>query len=216
MRTYVVIGMGRFGKAVASKLYDCGNEVLVIDLDDEMVQHMSNFVTHAVVGDARDEAVLKALGIRNYDCAIVAVGGDLAASILITMNLKEMGIPTVICKASSELNKRALERVGADRVIIPERESAMKLAMGLSRSNILDFIELSEDYGILEFATPKDWVGKNLKELNVRAKYGVNVLAFKKNGIMNVQPKVDAPLEGDAIVVVLGSTEQLARLKPLA
>ncbi|MFI3313190.1 MAG: TrkA family potassium uptake protein, partial [Eubacteriales bacterium] len=165
MKTYVVIGLGRFGQAVAKKLYDLGNEVMAIDASDENVQQMANFVTHAVVGDARDETVLKALGVRNYDCAVVAIGSDLAASILITLTLKEYGVPSVICKASSELNKKALERVGADRVVIPEREMATKLAQSLARSSILDFIELSNDYGILEFAAPKNWFGKSLRQL---------------------------------------------------
>ncbi len=212
MKTYVVIGLGRFGQAVAKKLYQLGNEVMAIDASDENVQQMANCVTHAVVGDARDEGVLKALGVRNYDCAVVAIGGDLAASILITLTLKEYGVPTVVCKASTELNKKALERVGADRVVIPEREMATKLAQSLAKANILDFIELSQDYGILEFAVPKSWVGKDLRQLNVRAKFGVTVLAFKENGTMNVQPHADEPLKSGTTIVVLGATDKLNKL----
>lgn len=124
MKTYIVIGLGRFGTAVATKLYELGNEVLAIDAREENIQPIANHVTHAVVGDARDEEVLRALGVRNFDCAIVAIGEDLAASVLVTLTLKELGVPAVICKASSEVYKRALEKVGADRVVIP----------GLSRS----------------------------------------------------------------------------------
>ena len=128
MKTYVVIGMGRFGYSVACRLSQLGNEVLVIEKCQEKVQQIANSVTHAVVGDAEDPQVLRALGIRNYDCAIVAIGGDLSASVLTTLNLKELGVPMVVCKAHDENHKKVLEKIGADRVIVPERESAYKLA----------------------------------------------------------------------------------------
>ena len=160
MKTYIVIGLGRFGTSVATRLYELGNEVLAIDAKEENIQQISDRVTHAAVGDARDEAVLRALGVRNFECAIVAIGEDLAASILITLTLKELGVPAVICKASNEAYKRALEKVGADRVVIPEREMAAKLAQNLSCSNIQDFIELSDTYGIADVAVPESWVGK--------------------------------------------------------
>ncbi len=213
MKTYVVIGLGRFGTAVATRLCELGNEVLAIDENPGNIQHIADHVTHAVVGDAQDEDVLRALGVGNFDCAIVAIGGDLAASIMITLNLKELGVPAVICKASSESYKKALERVGADRVLIPEREMAVKLAQNLASSSILDFIELSADYGIAEVAAPSDWAGKSLRELNIRAKYGVTVLAFRRGDRLDLQPGPDEPIEPDAVVVALGSNEQLNRLQ---
>ena len=127
-KTYAVIGLGRFGTAVAERLYALGNEVLVVDNNAERVQRMESRVTYAVVADARDEEVLRSLAVRNYDCAVVATGSDLAASIVITMNLKELGVPQVICKAEGDTQKRALEKVGADKVVIPEREAGVKLA----------------------------------------------------------------------------------------
>ncbi len=213
MKTYVVIGMGRFGAAVATRLYELGNEVLVIDGRSDRIQHIADRVTHAVTGDATDEDILRALGVGNYDCAIVAIGSDLAASILITLNLKDLGVPAVICKASDEGFKRALERVGADRVLIPEREMGVKLAQNLTSSSILDFIELSPDYGVAELAAPADWAGKSLRQLNIRAKYGVTVLAFREGNELNVQPGPDEPVGSGTVVVVLGSNEQLARLQ---
>ncbi len=213
MKTYVVIGLGRFGTVVAARLYELGNEVLAIDPQAENIQHIADRVTHAAMGDARDEDVLRALGVGNYDCAIVAVGSDLAASILITLNLKDLGVPAVICKASSEGYKRALERVGADRVVIPEREMGVKLAQSLSSSSILDFIELSNEYGIAEIAVPPDWVGKSLRELDIRAHYGVTVLAFRKGEALNVQPDASEPIHEGTVAVVLGSNEQLSRLQ---
>lgn len=216
MKSYVVVGLGRFGVAVALKLQELGNEVLIIDSNTEQVQKLSNHVTYAVVGDARDEAVLRSLGVRNFDCAIVAIGGDLAASILITLNLKELGVPQVICKAPDEIQKRALEKVGADRVIIPEREMAVKLAQNLASSSVLDYIELSSQCGIAEVKTPSAWVGKTLRELNVRAKYGVNVIALRSGGdAIKVSPGPDQPLTDQDVLVILGGNDDLNRVQKL-
>ena len=215
MKSYIVIGLGRFGTSVATKLFELGNEVLAIDASEENIQQIANHVTHAVVGDARDEAVLRALGARNFDCAIVAIGGDLAASILVTLNLKEIGVPAVVCKASSEIYKLALEKVGADRVVIPEHEMATKLAQSLASSNILDFIELSDEYGIAEVAAPQSWHGKTIRELDVRVRYGVTILAFRHNGRLNIQPDASETIDSDTVVVVLGSNEQIARMQKL-
>ena len=212
-KTYVVIGLGKFGTAVAERLYELGNEVLAIDECTENVQRIEHSVTYAVVADARDENVLRSLGVKNYDCAIVAIGTDLAASVITTLNLKELGVTQVICKATDETQKRALEKIGADRVLIPEREIGIKLAQTISSTSILDFIELSREYGIAELPTPAHWAGKTLRELNVRAKYGVNIIALKSGSKVNVSPAADAVLQADAVLVVVGSNEQLAKLK---
>ena len=155
MKTYVVIGLGRFGTAVAAELCKLGHEVLAIDGDEGRVQAIADHVTHAVTGDARDPAVLRALGVRNYDCAIVAVADDVGNSALITMNLKEIGVKQVIAKAQSHVHQKVLQKIGADRVVFPEHETGVKLAQNLSSSNILNFIELSDDFGIVELAAPK-------------------------------------------------------------
>ena len=212
-KTYAVIGLGRFGTAVAERLYALGNEVLVIDDDAERVQRMESRVTYAVVADARDEAVLRSLGMRNYDCAIVAIGTDLAASIVITMNLKELGVPQVVCKAEGDMQKRALEKIGADKVLIPEREAGVKLAQAVTSSSILDFIELSDQYGIAELTLPEAWVGKTIRELNIRAKYGVNLIAVRENGKINVVPDADEPLPAGCVLVAVGANDKLTRLK---
>ncbi|MGM9641193.1 MAG: potassium channel family protein [Faecousia sp.] len=213
MKTYVVIGMGRFGYSVACRLSQLGNEVLVIEKCQEKVQQIANSVTHAVVGDAEDPQVLRALGIRNYDCAIVAIGGDLSASVLTTLNLKELGVPMVVCKAHDENHKKVLEKIGADRVIVPERESAYKLAQGLSTANVLEYIELSRDYGITEFEIPGSWEGKSLMQLNVRAKCGVNILAVRRDGEIQVSPNADYVFEKADVVVVLGNYKALSAVQ---
>ena len=209
MKSYIVIGLGRFGGELACRLCQLGCEVLAMDTRSESVQQISAKVTQAVVGDARDKDVLKALGAQDFDCAIVSIGGNLAASVLVTMNLKELGIPQVVCKAHDETHRQVLLKLGADQVIIPEQEHAQRLARNLSNPNVLDYIELSDEYGIIEVPAPKRWIDKSLKELNVRAKLGVNIIAIKRNGVINVSPAADfAFLEGD-IVVVLGDTDAL-------
>ncbi|MBE6941606.1 MAG: TrkA family potassium uptake protein [Ruminococcaceae bacterium] len=215
MKSYVVVGLGRFGSEVARQLYRCGCEVLAIDLRSELVQQISADVTHAAVGDSRDKEVLRALGVGDFDCAIIAIGEDLAASVLITMNLKELGVPYLVCKAHDDVHRRVLEKLGADRVVIPEQENAARLAKSLSSPNLLDYIELSEEYSIIELPAPKSWVGKNLKELNVRAKLGVNILAVRRNGKLDVSPAAEFTFADGDIVVVLGDAKALKAVERL-
>lgn len=215
MKSYIVIGLGRFGTEVARKLYELGCEVLAVDVSSENVQHISNYVTHAAVADARDKGVLKALGAANFDCAIVAIGTNLADSVLATMNVKELGITKVVCKAQDEIHRQVLLKLGADQVVIPEQEHADRLARSLSSHNVLDYIELSEDYGIIEVPAPKSWIGKSLKELNVRAKLGVNILAVKQDQGINVSPAADYAIVQQDVLVVLGDNLALEKVQKL-
>lgn len=209
MKSFVIIGLGRFGTAIASELSALGHEVLAVDVDEERVQQVADHVTHAVTGDGRNIEVLRALGVRNFDCVVVAMGSDVGNSALITLNLKELGVKEVICKAQSHVHSRVLEKIGADRVVFPESEMGAKLAQGLSSSNVLNFIELSEDYGILELSAPQSWQGKSLRELDVRNRHHVNVIAIRKNGELNVAPSPDLPLESGDQVVALGRYEDI-------
>ena len=213
MKSYAVIGLGRFGTEVARRLYELGCDVLAIDTRNELVQQVSPFVTQAVVADARDKEVLRALGLRDFDCAVIAIGGNLGDSVLATLNAKELGVPRVICKAHDETHRQVLLKLGADQVVIPEHEQAARLAKSLSSYNVLDYIELSNEYGIIEVPAPKSWVGKSLKELNVRAKLGVNILAVKQNDRINVSPAADYPICGADILVVLGDAAALEKVQ---
>lgn len=216
MKSYIVIGMGRFGSSVALKLQELGNEVLIMDENPELVQKFSNRVTYAVVGNAQEESVLRSLDVGSYDCGIVAIGENLAASILIALNLKTLGVAKVICKARDELQKRALEKIGADLVLIPEREMAVKLAQNLSSSSVLDYIELSPDCGIAEVKTPKPWVGKNLRELSIRGKFGVNAIALRDEvGGIEISLDPDRPFSERDVIVMLGSNDDLSRVQKL-
>ena len=215
MKSYVVIGLGRFGAAISRQLCQLGAEVLAMDVHPDLVQQVANDVTHAVVGDARDKEVLRALGVRDMDCAIIAIGEDLAASVLTVMNLKELGVPYVVCKAHDETHRRVLEKLGVDRVVIPEQEYAQRLGRSLFSHNVLDYIELSPDYGILEVPAPKSWVGKTLKELNVRAKMGVNIIAVESGKDTNVSPAADYLIRSGDIMVVLGDNIALEAVQKL-
>lgn len=215
MKSYIVVGLGRFGSEVARRLCEQGNEVLAIDSSNELVQQISNEVTQAVVGDARDKGILKALGAKDFDCAVVAIGDSLADSVLATMNLKELGIPYVVCKAHDETHRQVLKKLGADRVVIPEKENASRLAKSLSSHNVLDYIELSEDYGIIELPAPGPWTDKSLIELNVRAKQGVNILAVKRGDRFAVSPAADFRIAAGDILVVLGDTAALNAVQKL-
>ena len=215
MKSYVVIGLGRFGSALARQLCALGAEVLAVDIRGDFVQQIANDVTHAVVGDAQDKEVLKALGVRNLDCAIIAIGDNLAASVLITMNLKELGVPYIVCKAHDETHRKVLEKLGVDRVVIPEQEHAQRLARSLNSHNVLDYIELSSDYGILDVPAPKSWIGKNLKDLNVRAKLGVNIIAVENDGKTNVSPAADYQIRQGDMLVVLGDNIALEKVQRL-
>lgn len=215
MKSYMVVGLGRFGTQAAKKLCELGCEVMAIDVNNELVQQVSNHVTHAVVADAQDKEVLKALGAKDFDCAIVCIGGSLGDSVLATMNLKELGVPYVVCKAHDETHRQVLEKLGADMVVIPEQENAIRLARSLSCPNVLDYIELSDEYGIIEVPAPKRWLDKTLKELNVRAKLGVNIIAVKREGKINVSPAADYLItEGDTMVV-LGDSAALGAVQKL-
>ena len=215
MQSYMVIGLGRFGMQIARRLCELGCEVLAVDESNDRVQQISSDVTHAVVADAQDKEVLRALGAGKFDCAIVAIGGSLADSVLATMNLKELNVPKIVCKAHDETHREVLKKLGADRVVIPETENASRIAKSLASENVLDYIELSEDYGIIDVPAPASWENKSLIELNVRAKLGVNILAIKRAGGITVSPGADFQIQTEDVVVVLGSTKALKAVQKL-
>lgn len=215
MKSYIVIGLGLFGAEISRQLCSLGCEVLAMDIDSNLVQQVSNDVTHAVVGDGRDKEVLKALDAGHFDCAIVAIGDNLSASVLTAVNLMELNVPYVVCKAHDKTHQRVLEKLGVDRVIIPECEFAGKLARSLSSHNVLDYIELSKDYGILEVPAPKSWIGKTILELNVRAKLGVNIIAVENEKTTNVSPSANYRIEAGDIMVVLGDNKALDTVQKL-
>ncbi|HHY67560.1 MAG TPA: TrkA family potassium uptake protein, partial [Alicyclobacillus sp.] len=202
-----------FGSSVAKTLYQTGHEVLAIDGDREVIEDIMDSVTHAVQADATDEQALRALGLRNFDVAVVGIGGDIQASILCTLIVRELGVPFIVAKAQTELHGKVLSRIGADRVVHPERDMGLRVAHNLVSPNILDYIELSPDYSIAEVAAGKGMVGKTLRQLDIRAKYGCNVMAIKRGENINISPLADDRLREQDILVVIGSNEDLRRLE---
>lgn len=213
MKSYIVLGVGRFGKSLACSLFEMGHEVLAIDADEDLIQEISNKVTHAVTGDCMDEGVLKTLGLRNFDAAIVAIGGNTQASIMVTLLLREMGVKYIVAKAQSELHAKVLEKVGADRVVFPEHDMGVRLAQRLTSENIMDYIELSSKYSIIEIIAPDSWVGKALGKLDIRRKFGINILAIKNGDNVSISPPPSTVFyEGD-ILILLGDNDSVNSIK---
>lgn len=213
-KQFAVIGMGRFGSSVAQTLYKLGFEVLAIDQNEDRVQEVITLTTHAVQADCTDEEALKALGLRNFDVVVVAIGQDIQASILTSLILKELGVKQLIVKAQNELHGKVLTKIGADKVIFPERDMGVRVAHHLISPNILDFIELSADYSIVEISASQELTGKNLRELDIRAKYGCNVIGIRTaGGKMNISPHAeDVIVDGDVLIVV-GTNEDLKKFE---
>lgn len=214
-RQFAVIGIGRFGGSVARTLYNMGYEVLCIDGNEEMIDEIKDDVTYAVTADAQEERVLESLGIRNFDVVIVAIGSDIQASVLITLNLKEMGVKKVVAKAVSDIHGKLLEKVGADKIVYPERDMGERVAHYLARTNLLDYIEISDKHSLLEVTVPKFLSGKTLKETNMRAKYGVNVVAVKRGSELIVSPSGDEVLIGDDVLILIGLNADLEKFSPV-
>ncbi|RXT07107.1 TrkA family potassium uptake protein [Ammoniphilus sp. CFH 90114] len=212
-KTFAVIGMGRFGSSVAKTLYEMGYEVMAIDSCEERIQEYIQYVTYAVQADATDEQALKELGIRNFDVVVVAIGDDIQASILTTLILKELGVKQITVKAQNERHGKVLYKLGADRVVFPERDMGSRIANNLVSPNVLDFIELAEDYSVVEVVAGERLVGKSLIELNIRARFGVNVMAIKSGAHINIAPQADDTIQKDDILVVIGENRDLRRFE---
>lgn len=212
-KQFVIIGLGRFGSSVAKTLYALGHDVLAIDSNEDLVQEISDSVTHAVQMDATDENALRTLGLRNFDVAVVTIGANIQASVMATLLVKDMGIKYIIAKGNSDLHAKVLYKIGADRVILPEKDMGVRVAHNLVSSSILDYIELSPDYSIIEIESRKEWYGKSMKELSLRSKYGINVMAIKRNNEVNISPDADDVINKDDIVVAIGSAEDLTKLE---
>ncbi|UHA74576.1 potassium channel family protein [Paenibacillus sp. 481] len=209
LQQFAVVGMGRFGSSLAKELVKLGHQVLGIDKDEEVVDEMNGIVTHAVVADATDEEVLRSLGIRNFDCVIVAIGNDIQTSILVSIQMKELGLKRVVAKAVTELHGRVLDRIGVDRIIYPERDMGIRVAHQLVSPNLLDYIELSKDYTIVELSVPNCLDGMSLRDLNTRSRFGCSIVALNKEGGIIIAPTAEDVLSEKDIMVLIGTNEQI-------
>ena len=217
-KQFGVIGLGRFGSAMATTLADLGHDVVGVDGSEERVRQLADTITQAIQLDATDERALRAAGINDVDVAVVSIGENIESSLLVVMQLKEVGIKTIVAKAVTPLHGRILEKLGVSRVIFPEREMAIRVAHSLVMPNVIDYIELSKDFSIVELPAPKAFVGQTLKQLELRPRYGLTLIAIKRRSqaggpeITNVAPTADERIaEGDTLSL-LGSNERIAQL----
>jgi len=218
MRQFAVIGLGRFGSSVSKTLSEKGCQVLAIDIAEDRVQDFSEIVAQAVCVDATDEKALRAVGIENIDLAVVSVGNNIESSVLITLVLKEIGIKEVIAKAVTEDQGKVLERVGADRIVFPERDMGARLANALTSPKVSEHIDLSNECSIIEIKAPKEFIGKSLKQLNLRVDFGLNIVAIKSKDsagdeVVNPTPEADYKIGQQDKLMIVGPNDNIERLK---
>lgn len=211
-KSFAVIGLGRFGRSIAMELYRLGADVMVIDKDEEKINRLSDFVTCAINVDVCDTDALANVGISNMDAVIVAMSDYLEPSVMSVTTAKELGVPLVIAKARDELTGTILDKVGSDKVVFPEKESGVRYSRKLMSSDFLEFFELSDKVGLIELMPKKEWVGKSLKELNLRKEYRINVIAIKENEDINILLDPDEPLKADCPLVVTINKSDMKRL----
>lgn len=212
-RQVLVVGLGRFGSAVARTLYQLGHEVLAVDSDGRRVQELADEVTHAVQADGTDQEAMAQLGVADFDAAVVAIGSDLGQSILTTLTLRELGCKYIIGKAASDQHARILERIGADRVVFPERETGLRLAHTFAARFVMDYMDLGSGYGIANTKPPEHFVGKTLEELDLRERYGLTLIAVTHGREVTLHPRRDQRVSPGDLLVVAGRDEDLERLK---
>lgn len=208
-KQYAVLGLGSFGLSVALTIEEMGGEVLAVDSSYEKIQEVADQVSYAVRADVSDPEALKMLGNRNLDVAIIAIGENLEASIMAVMVSKEMGIPYVVAKAKTDLQARILKKVGADAIVRPEHDMGARTAKNLMSAGFADWIELSEDFSLVETAIPESWVGKTLAELHVREEYDINVVGLIQDGEVQVTLNPYDPFPEKGVVILIGSNENL-------
>ncbi|MCR2820877.1 potassium channel family protein [Lederbergia panacisoli] len=212
-KQFAVIGLGRFGGSICRELAEQGMEVLAMDKNEDRVNEFASIATHAVIADTTDENILKSLGIRNFDHVIVAIGEDIQSSILTTLMLKEIGVNHITVKAQNDYHEKVLLKIGADYVVHPERDMGKRIAHYIVSNNILDYLELSDEYSIVEIKVNELLAGRSLVEIDVRAKYGLNIVAIKRGSEIIVSPQADDPLKKDDILIVIGADSDINRFE---
>lgn len=212
-KEFAVIGLGRFGGSICRELSEEGLEVLAIDIDEDKVNEFANIASHAVVGDTTDETVLKSLGIRNFDHVIVAIGDNIQASILTTLMLKELGVKHITVKAQNDYHEKVLTKIGADSIVHPERDMGKRIAHNIISNNVLDYLELSDEHSIVEIVANENISGHSIIELDIRAKYGINIVAIKRDKEIIVSPQADEVIQKGDIMIVIGADADINRFE---
>lgn len=209
IKQFAVLGLGRFGQALVQTLVENGHDVLCCDKNPEVISQMSAYATDIMQADIADEKALKEMGLNNYDVVIIATGDSLESAVMATMAAKEMGVETVIAKAKDTKQANVLYKVGADKVVLPERDMGIRLGTSLVTTNVLEYINFSDTYGMAEVAPKSEWVGKTLAGADVRAKTGFNIVAIKRGKEVLVSPSPQEIIGADDILVIIGTTEKI-------
>ena len=213
MKSFCIIGLGRFGQTLARSLVRNGHEVIIVDEDEAAVSALADYVSDAVIGETTSESVLRQAGAADVDCVVIAISKNLGDCIITTLLLKDMGAKKVIVRANSDLECRVLEKVGADMVVFPEKQMGERLAYTLDKNNVIDHIQFSSEYSIVETSVPADWIGKSMLELNIRREYSVNVIAVTSKGCkMNISPDPKKLFEEGDSVTVIGENRNVDKL----
>lgn len=212
-KNVIVLGLGRFGYAVATKLFEKGIYVTAVDSNYKKVEKIANFVSSAAQGDITEELAMKSLGISNYDVAVIATGTDIEASIEATLICKDCGVEKVIAKATSQSHARILKKIGADQIVYPELDTGERLARSIAGSNLLELVQFSNDFSLIEIKAHEDWVGKTLIELDFRKSYKMNVVAFERNGAMIMDIDSTLKIQEEDVLVLIGDNENAKELE---
>jgi trk system potassium uptake protein TrkA len=217
MKSFAVIGLGNFGFHTARALFEGGHEVVAIDEDRGRVQAVDPYSTEAMVLNATDKEALKTLGLEQMEAVIVSTGTKISTSVLICLHLREIGVKKILAKALDEDHGKILKLVGATEVIHPERDMAMRVARSLSRPNVLDFIPLSEEFDLVQVGPPKDFIGKSLRDLNLRAKYNVHIIAIKETAPEDfiLVPPAGFTIKESDVLIMLGRSDDIGHIKAL-
>ncbi len=212
-KQFAVLGLGRFGQSIARTLVDNNCDVLCVDKSIEAVNEMSKYASNVTRADVADVHAMAALGLNNFDVVIIAIGENMEAGIMATLIAKDMGVQTVITKAKNEIQKSILQKVGADKVVLPEKDMGIRIATNLITTNIIDFIALSEQFTIAEVEPRKEWIGVSLKKSNIRAEHRLNIVAIKRNDDIIVSPKAEEIIDKDDILVIIGAINDIQKVK---
>lgn len=211
-KQFVVCGLGKFGTSIAVSLTNAGYDVLAIDEDEDRVQELANIATHTIRADTTDVEAMRALGVKEFDIGIVAIGNDIQSSIMTTLILKEVGINYVMAKATSDIHKRVLQKIGADKIIQPELDMGKRVAAALISGGIIEHIQLSNDYSIVEIPVLDEWINNSIIDTNLRNRYGINVIAIEGSGRLDISPRPDYIFKKDDTLVVVGANERIKAL----
>ncbi|UOR12984.1 potassium channel family protein [Halobacillus amylolyticus] len=212
-KEYAVVGLGRFGGSICRELNKEGMEVLALDMDEDKVNEYRDIAAHAVIADSTDESVLKELGLSNFDHVIVAIGDNILSSILTTVILKELGIKTITVKAQNDYHEKILRKIGADHVVHPERDMGKRIAHNIISNNILDYIELSDDHSVVEVKAGDKMSGQTLVDLDIRAEYGCNIVAIKRDKDIIVSPMATEEIQERDVLIVIGADKDISRFE---